>query len=236
MRKWAETEVAQAVDAYFRDLGYRTYPEVAPFGSGGQRADLIAVSEPVYVWVETKVSFGAAVMAQAHRALRSGANYVFVATPRGRRTEAQWFLERAARHYGIGVLIVTRGVVKGETRVKQDVPPRFLRWKKDSERYAREKLKAACVPETRCAEPGQAGGGHWTPFRQTIENLRRMLKKDPGLTTSEMMKGLSHHYASHASARSSLMQWARAGSLARYGIVVRPYGKTMRWYVEEASK
>ena len=237
-QKWTEVEVAEAVVAYWQERGFEIFPEV---DMGGPRADLVAVQGPLYVWNETKVGLNSAVMAQGLRAQRLGAHRVYVAAPKGKRTsEGRWFLEHAARQFGIGVLEVERPWSKGEpARVKELVPSKWIR----DPPYL-DTLKKACNPDTRIAVPGEANGVFMTDFRRTMNRIRAAVEKNPGMTTREVLAFIDHHYASDSSARGSLHRYADGGGrgkrkdnvLGKHGLMTRNDGRTKRWYALEGDK
>lgn len=230
--KWTETEVAAAVMAYWHELGFETYPEI----DLGIRADIVAVRGPLYVWIETKTGLNSAVMAQGLRAQSHGAHRVYVAAPKPRRrSDGQWFLEIAAREMGIGILTVERPHSYQNSaphRVTELVPSKWIR-----KPHGLERLKKACTPDTRCVEAGSASGGHMTDFRRTMNRIRVLVRKNPGMRTKDLLAEADHHYSSDSSARSSLHTYAARGDvLSNYGLYVMKDGGTLRWYAKEDVK
>jgi hypothetical protein len=52
---------------------------------------------------------------------------------------------------------------------------------------------------------GSAGGGYFTPYRETMDGIKRYITAHPGCTLKDIMANLDHHhYASAASARSCI--------------------------------
>lgn len=76
-------------------------------------------------------------------------------------------------------------------------------------------LAAELQPEHKThAKAGAIGaGGRWTPFRNTCEQLARIVRSQPGVTLKAAVDELKHHYASDAGARSSLAHWIERGKV-----------------------
>lgn len=216
----SESELALVVRDYWRDLGFETFPEVAG-GVTCARPDIVAVRGPLVVWVETKLSWSLDLLRQGLDARRY-AHRVYVAAPApSSLRRSPWVFQEAARSFGIGVLEVT----PAPDGAREKVP---AAWNRDP--YGIDKLRAACAPETRCVEPGQAGGGYYTPFKGTMRAVREYVTEHPGATTREVVDGVAHHYASDSSARSCLPSYASNGVLAKHGIRIDRTAKPWRWY------
>jgi hypothetical protein len=69
------------------------------------------------------------------------------------------------------------------------------------------------------AKAGNADGKFWSPFRDTCERVRKVVDALPGLTMSEIVDMIDHHYVSKQSASGSLLRWVEAGKID--GVVVR---------------
>ena len=113
------------------------------------------------------------------------------------------------RDVGIGLLDVRLG-----THHAWD-PPRIVELVR-SERWNTRPvaLAGALRPEHKThARAGEPTGGHWTPFRETCENLARAVAREPGITLKAAIAAIEHHYRSIAGARSSLATWIKAGKV-----------------------
>jgi hypothetical protein len=226
---WTEVEVAEAIEAYFHERHFETYPEV---DMGGPRADIVAVFGPMLIWVETKTSLRLSLLGQALRATRLGANQVYVAVPKGKCSEARNYALESARHMGIGVLEVQRQNWSKEIpySVKLVSRPRWIRNKR-----MHPKLRDACVPETRRVKAGSASGGHWTAFRGTMKAALDLVKETPGMTTKQLLSKLEHHYASDRSAAGCFHQYAQSGLIGKYGLRMEKHGRQYHWYAKESA-
>lgn len=235
-----ETELAAAVVAYLRDLGWDVHQEVG--FAYGPRADIVAVRGPVLLVVEAKTTFGLSVIAQADHWL-GHANLVSVAVPRSwRNGGTQGVAANICREWGIGVLEVLGGAghndqgqfadgayVAADWRVEELVVPRLQRRTTGSGITLRAKL---CAETRTYAEAGNNEGKFWSPFKATVAEIHRVLKERPGLTTRELVGAIKHHYASASTARSCLPRWLSYKKIPG----VRGEGeRPMRWYLGEAA-
>lgn len=182
--KRSETDMASDVVRFLTDMGWEVYQEVE--GPGG-RCDIVAKRGQIQWAIECKLSFGMSVMEQAYNWLsQNRAHYVSVATP---SLSMGWLQNRICLDYGIGVL----GVRWNEIREIQK--PRLNRKAKGFRLY--EEQKTFCVA-------GGNSGGHFTPFKKTVHSMVRIVKNQPGIEFSELIKLLDHHYRSVSSAKSCL--------------------------------
>ena len=217
MTKLAETDVAQAVSQYLLDLGWDVYPEVQ-VRSYENRADLVGLlRDPTRTWVVCcKTSMGLAVCEQA-AAWIGFANYVSVAYHSGKVGR---FLTNALKEQGIGALLVRPlWGDDDELDVAEVISPAL-------NRRVYDKLSAALCEGHKIR--GVAGSKHdyHTPFRETIDELRRVVANQPGLTLREAVAILRHHYASDSTAISCLSKWIREGKVTS----LRVEGKPLRLY------
>lgn len=76
-------------------------------------------------------------------------------------------------------------------------------------------LAAELKPEHKThAKAGAIGaGGRWTPFRDTCEQLARLVREQPGLTVKQAVDQIKHHYSTPSTARSSLTAWIADGKV-----------------------
>jgi hypothetical protein len=152
------------------------------------------------VWViELKVALGLAIMEQAEGWLGC-ANYVSCAVPRRRVSR---FVKRALESCGIGLLVARPWGQRYE--VQEYLRPCLARryetpWRLD-------------VRHKTFAEAGNALSLRLSPFKVTCENVLRAAKGTPGLTMTEVIRSIEHHYSSSASARCSLLKWIQAGEV-----------------------
>lgn len=203
--EYSEQTLASIVIEHFEALGADVYQEVEV--SGGV-ADIVAVVGPETWIIEVKRSLSLALIGQALDRRRL-AHRVFIAAPQSRNVAD---VESVCAELGIGLLSIYAAecYMTPERRwyVVEKVPSR--RW--NSRPVA---LRAALKPEHKThAQAGAVGGaGRWTPFRDTCEQLARLVRAEPGIHLKEAIGRIRHHYRSAAGARSSLAKWIVDGKV-----------------------
>ncbi len=199
-----EQELAIPVVEWLQSQHWDVYQEVQ-FFSGGPIMDIVAVRDNIMMVVEVKKSLGLAVMAQAKRSLWQS-HYTAVAVPKPvyraySSNPEREFAKSICKSLGIGVIEVS-GIRDGKF-VRQEVDPKLIRTS-----HSQAKCHMECLHEGHktSSTAGSANGGHWTPYRQTMDNVKRILKQHGPLTLKEIMKILKgdHHYSSEQSARGSI--------------------------------
>lgn len=187
--KPTEQDLAAHVVAMLHEMGWEVFQEVE---TGYGRADIVARRDKIIWVVECKMSFGLSVIEQAWNYIRGGqAHYVSVAVPYGGR---KGFCRDVCRRYGIGVLTVN--MKWNVPDVKEEARPSFNR--KASGITLKEEHKTWC-------KAGSACGGHYTPFKGTVQSLVSLVTRHPeGLQFSEAIKKIDHHYSSFATAKTCL--------------------------------
>lgn len=203
-----EAELAAVVVAWLEAQGADVFQEVA---CATGIADIVArVGAELWI-VETKTSLSLAVVTQAMDRRRE-AHRVFVAAPATRNTRD---VAALLDEIGVGMLVVSigSGHAYDQPRVTERVPSR--RWNRRP-----VTLAAQLRPEHKTHAPaGSVGGGRWTPFRGTCEELARFVRDTPGVELRTAIKAIRHHYGSNSIARSSLTKWIRDGVVA--GVALR---------------
>ena len=212
-----ETEVAAAVIAWLELQHWDCYFEVQVY-SLGRIADIVAVRGPIVYVIECKTSLTLKVLEQASRwrsHLRS------IAVPERKRKRYQsgdrdGAYNIARRCLEIGVLEVSqRKTFEGFEGdeiwdVDEKVRPKL---KRDFHPMA-QRIRQTLQPghKTHKAAGSPSIGGHWTPYKSTINLVRRFIKDNPGCTFREIGDELgAMHYANVGSAignlRKALMSW-----------------------------
>lgn len=204
-----EQQLAEVVVAWLEAAGADVYQEVEV--SGGV-ADIVA-RQGAELWiVEVKTSLSLALIAQGMERRRL-AHRVFIAAP---HTKNQRDVVPMLSELGIGLLEVRLGDPGWETQ-RYSFEPK-VRAVVDSRRWNTRPvaLAAKLRPEHKThAKAGAVGaGGRWTPFRDTCEQLARMVAREPGISLKAAIEGIAHHYASKSSARSHLAQLIERGVVA----------------------
>lgn len=189
-----EAELAEHVKRWLTLDGWEVYCEVAPWGAGGARADLVGVRGPLVCVVETKLTLGFALLEQCER-WRGYAHQVWAAVPVARHTHFQRTLfERS----GVGILHVAYDV-------SEIARPAF-------QRRIDGGLRKSLHESQRRSTPGTHRGGYSTPFSRTCTALLTVLRSEgKRLPVKEAIARISHHYSSTACARASLVDCAERG-------------------------
>jgi hypothetical protein len=216
----SEEEVASVVVTWLESLGFDVYQEVA---CGGGVADIVARIRADVWAVEVKTSLSLALLVQA-MAHRRDATRVYIAAPVTRNMNDVGSL---CAELGIGLLQVSSGDSYDPPRVRSVV---------ESRRFNRRPvaLTKRLRPEHKThAKAGTAGGGRWTPWRDTCEQLARLVAASPGITLKAAIDSIRHHYRSSSGARSSLAKWIADGKVP--GVrQARVDGKTVLQIAEAA--
>ena len=208
-----EQEIGEEVIKWLGGFpGYNVYQEVQ---CAGPIADIVVILPSRASWViELKRSCGLSVIEQAIGWIGQ-ANYVSVATPTPKRH--QGFREKLLHDYGVGWLGVDEdSVTEISDAVFHRVNHRFQISKKVREEHKKY------------ARAGSAKGGHWTPFKHTVYAVQQKVSECPGITVKDLVTGIRHHYASTATARTSIPAWIRDGVID--GVELRKEGRLLRCY------
>lgn len=194
----SEAVLARKVVEWFAAEGYETWEEVS-IGSG--RIDIVARRSPVIVAVECKTSLSLSVLGQAAR--WSGiAHQSYAAVPNKYRTNH--YMNPICQSIGVGII-----AVGWDCDIRQIAP--FHR------NALAHNIIGALNDGNRTgsgnASAGTTGGGYWSPWRETINQLTRIVTKHPGITLKDALPQIKHHYGTDAAARSSLSHWIQAGKV-----------------------
>lgn len=209
----SEAELAAVVIAWLEALGADVYQEVE-LQRQGIRADIVARVGPELWIIETKTSMSLALIEQAMER-RSFAHRVYIAAP---THKARAGLD-LCQELGIGVLGVTYG---GGIEAPSEYDEPQVTMRAQSRRWNTRPVALARKLEPQHKTHARAGattGGHWSPFRRTIERLAQEVAAHPGIKIKAAVAGIEHHYRSNAGARTSLATWIRSGKVP--GVEIR---------------
>ena len=195
----SESELAKPVVEWLKDLKWDVYQEVQ---TGRGRADIVATQGKIIWALECKTSCSMALLEQAYD-WRQQAHYVSVVIPAHRRITGLKFTRMVLGLIGIGVLEVSSQF--DGFKVDETLPP-VLR-----HRISEGLRKELREEHKHFAEAGNSLNKFWTPFAQTCVNIREIVAKSPGITMTEMMKDLKHHYRTAATARTAIAKWGQSG-------------------------
>jgi hypothetical protein len=221
-----EQAVAEVVAAWLEAAGADVYQEVVV--SGGV-ADIVA-RVGVEIWIiEVKTSLSLALLVQAMDRRRL-AHRIYIAAP---TTRTMRDVEPLCKELGVGLLEVRTGNFEDRYEFYQPKVTERTR----SRRWNRRPVELAgkLKPEHKThAKAGAVGaGGRWTPWRNTIEQLARAVRAEPGIVLKAAIAEIDHHYSSAACARSSLAKWIAEGSIP--GVTARREAGVLRLYPAEAA-
>jgi hypothetical protein len=196
--KMTEVDLAARVVAWLEEQRFDVYQSVQ-LHSGGPVADIVATQGSLVVVVEAKLRFGFKVVDQA-AAWSPYAHLVYCAVPRARGGIGR---AGTAALVALGV-----GVIVSADSTREELAPRFNR------KAWAAKLRGVLCPEHKTHAPaGAQGGGHWTPFKMTCENLLKYVASHPGCPMKEAVENIDTHYASAKTARACLALWIREGKV-----------------------
>lgn len=186
--KIKESDLAKQLIESFKGLQYDIYQEVeTPCGV----ADIVLKSN--FIWaIEVKTSLSLAVLSQAKNNLKYF-NFSSICVPRPKFgfTNGAVFAREICKNYGIGIFAVEQFGEINEVKAK------FQR----KAMTKRINLYEMCKTY---AEAGNSDGRRWTPFNQTIFELRNYVLKNPNCKLRDALKHIKHHYVSISSACQSI--------------------------------
>ena len=182
----SETDIAKPAVVLLESMGFDVYQEV-PYGS---RADIVAIKNRIVCVVEVKKSLSFEVIAQARHWVRHClAHWVFVAVPKAKASDGRTLAYSLCEQLGIGVIEV--GAHKTWIRS----------YPKLSKRVS-TRLKDAVRPEHKTFAMAGSKGSFWSPWRESVERLRKDVEREPGRLIIDVLKCITHHWANDRSAMS----------------------------------
>lgn len=222
MKFKSETELASVIISWLKESQWEVFQEVQPHTYGAS-ADIVAKQGKVSWIIETKLTFGLAVIEQAAAWLHM-ANFVSVGVPYSRRG----FAEVVCSKLGIGVLRASP-VQYGYSTDILETDGTMARVKPEA-----NILKFCKEPHKDFAAAGNNNGHRYTPFTQTCRNVLSIVAANPGILYKDLLPKLDHHYASLKTARACILQWGHAGKIR--GVEFRKEGKLITLWPEELKK
>lgn len=191
----SEEYLARRVVTELQRQGFVTYEEVST-GYGGKRADIVGVRGPVVAVVECKTSLSLKLLDQL-AAWRGKAHLIIGAHGFTRGGQSA---ERYCRLEGFGLWGV------GFEQIKESVAPVLYR-------SVQSGIRGKLRDQQRSGEYAKAGtqGGYWTPFGQTVRDLKIYAGQNPGAELRTALHDIQHHYHSIRSAVSAIPALIRSG-------------------------
>lgn len=220
-----EQELAKHIIEWLEERDWEVYQEVSS-GDLCPVADIVAVRNGLTWIIETKTTYGLAVINQAcHWLSRFSANYISVAVlkTKKRKGAASWYFHKEK---GIGLMQVDSGGY-----VSPSHEPKLIRVKKESMNNIKNMI---CEQHKHYAEAGAKGGGYYTPFKETVRQIEKYVKMHPGTTIKEMVEYVGgFHYASNNSAKNCISKYIREGVIKT--IETRQDGRKQRLYLRSEN-
>ena len=192
--KIREIDLFGPIKEYFENRNCEVYSEVLA-GRGTRRADVVVRQGGIISVIEMKTSLSLALLEQAGRWLNY-AHYIYIAIPMPKDRHINEYARRCLSRDGIGILLVDTKVNRfyyengNQFMVWSDLRPRLHRkivnrWSE----YLTEAHKDT-VPG------GTNGGGYITPYKTTIDGVKRCLKAHPlGLAFNDLVMMVESHYS-----------------------------------------
>jgi len=211
----------QVVD-WLERQGWDVYQEVQ-FRRYSAIADIAAIQGGELIIVEVKRSLSLAVMRQA-----SGwqSYYRAIAVPITRNHEDRHFAyDICAQYLMLGVIEVSRF---GSLDWGVEPPPIENYW--NNSQYMIKQLSPGHKTHARA---GSANGGHYTPYRATMDAVKEFVSEHPGCTLREIVEHIENgHYSSYTSAYGAIrISLEIRESWCRIDQSIRPY----KYYVRETA-
>jgi hypothetical protein len=225
--KISETELAQCVVNWLIANGWEVFQEVRLFHQGSPIADIVARRGQCVWIIECKTSFNADVVEQAYHWLHY-AHIRSIAYPKEKRQDrTKSFLKTVAGVFGVGLLKVD--IYKG---YNSDLNHHTIIYKPgDFEKHPRlaDKVIAELKPEhQQYSKAGTKGGGYYTPFKHTCQQIVAYVREHPGSTIKEILENVQHHYKSYKGACIVVAKDISNGIIT--GIYPKKEGNDIRYY------
>jgi hypothetical protein len=194
----SEIELAKQVIQWLVDQHWEVYQEVQ-FRCGGGVADIVAVRNNITWIIETKTTLSLTVLEQASRW-----NSIFrsAAVPAAFKKDNRSLAYRIAHDYlQIGIIEVP--VNSTYDVVTEVICPPIQR---QNYRFSKNYYLPELLEEHKTyALAGNNSGSRFTPYRRTIDSVRRFIEKHPGCSIKEIMTNIGEtHYSSAATAKSCI--------------------------------
>lgn len=218
--KVKETEVAEIIIAWLRELHWVIYQEVQYSRQGGI-ADIVAVRDGKIWVIETKTAYTMDVLQQASR---WHAHYRSVGVPKAEETHSRDY--RVAEHYyRVGVLEVDHYRKSVEEVINPPVITNHHKWAKDMIADLTDLHKSY-------SKAGSQGSQHLTPYKMTMMEVRQFIEKHPGCGIKEIYESLGDmHYSNRSSFKGSVTKCL--SSFEQVWCRIDSSGKSFRFYVKE---
>jgi hypothetical protein len=187
----SEQQLASVVVESLRADGWKVYQEVS-MGYAEPTHDIVAVRPGIFWLIECKTSLSLDVIGQAAAVWYATLRSVAVPKIKRRPFEKPPFAYRVCGAFGVGVLRV--GHERYGASVSQVVQPRFNRIGSVGARQWEGRLSD---DRANFCAAGTKGGGYWTPWKETMQQVERYVATNPGCTIKDVVNTYGPmHYAS----------------------------------------
>jgi len=211
----SETDMAKKVIWWLEDSKWDVYKEVQLF-AGSSVADIVGLLNKITWVIETKTSLSLRVMSQADQWLHL-ANMVSVAVPSKGMSKDRIFAMHVLRTFGIGLITISPS-----GKIEELVGPSI-------NRNTGPHLRDVLTPHHKTfAEAGNSEGLRWSPWKQTCNEVKKYLSKNPGASIKDVVENVETHYRSKSTARSCLYQWVSLGKIT--GVRAERDGRKLKYY------
>lgn len=203
----SEAELVEATRDWLVAEGWDVYFEVAPWGPGAKRADIIATKGDLVTIVECKMSLSLAVLSQCND-WKNRAHYIWASIPGARKND---FSIKITEQLGIGLVMIGSRFSKKGARVL--LQPAFC------ENPELRKIRRVLTESQKQVAAG-ANGGFNTPFRMTCNDLIALVQTSGGkINVKDAVAGIKHHYRSASSAKNSLVKRTEQGIIPGISVI-----------------
>lgn len=191
-----ESTLAESVCAWLSGEGWTVYKEVKPLKLN-EIADIVAIKDDKIWIIECKVNYGSKVLEQAYK-WKKYADFVSIATQRtyNKNIVLDFFLKEK----GIGRFWVAPSAsdfVK-YGYVYLDKSPIL------NDSIDRKIIIESLRDEQKKSIAGSVAGSVITPYKITIDQIRKLLSEKGPMSISDIVDGINHHYANRSSAINTL--------------------------------
>lgn len=182
-----ETELAEKFINFFDD-NFTIYCEVPANGF----IDFVVVNGLVTIAVEVKTSLNFNVIEQAYKNINLF-HYSYIAVPKPKNLH---FGYEICRKLGIGVLTYT------EEYIEEKIKPNFNR---------KALYKFVRLEDYMKRSVAGSQNDRITPFKATIENMVKYIKRHPGCLLKDCLENIDYHWSNITSAKGCVYQWLQKG-------------------------
>ncbi len=192
--------------------GWSCFFEVAPWGAGASRADIVATKGPLLAVIECKLSLSLALLEQCEAWLKY-AHVIWGATP---FLNGGAFAGKVAKEWGFG--LVELGQRWGRANSQITVQPRLRR------RVEHERIRRHLGDAQANHKPG-SNHSFATPYTATVAALLGIVTEAKRIAVKDAIAQVRHHYSSSACARQTLMRDVEIGRIK--GLRLAREGRTV---------